>query len=131
MRQIQRFVAILLVCGLAGTAVGSARKVRMFTPQGSELASADGAAVLNYVPGTEVTIVQIMLTGFTPYSTYDLEMRSPTHGSLYSYSVLLTDDQGNAQFHSEIPTIDASDSSLFVYVNLGMEGEELRAVGLQ
>jgi hypothetical protein len=139
MFKVRRFVCLALVCALVGVAYGAAQKISSFTPQGSELATADGMAILNFAQGTGgplgtdgKTIVHIMLTGFTPFTTYDVEFRSRALGSFYGMGILVTDDHGDAQFKDQLPTIDISDSDLYVYVNVGRAAQqELRAVGLQ
>jgi hypothetical protein len=118
---------------MVGVAYGAAKKINNFVPQGSELATADGMAILNFSQGTGgplgtdgKTIVHIMITGFTPFTTYDVEYRSPTLGSLYGIGILVTDEHGDAQYKDQLPTIDISDSDLYILLSA-----DIRAIGLQ
>lgn len=138
MIKYRRLLCAVLVCALVGVAYGAAKKIRSFTPRGTELATADGMAILNFAQGSgggnwadSKTIIHIAITGFTPLTTYDVKFESPTQGTSYGYAILVTDENGDAQFKDYVPGIDISDSSLSIYVNLSVAGEELRAVGLQ
>ena len=138
MFKVRRFVCLALVCALVGVAYGAAHKIGSFVPQGLELATADGMAILNFAQGTGgplgtdgKTITHIMITGFTPFTTYDVEFRSPTQGSFFGGGILVTDDRGDAQFKDSLPGLDISDSDIYIYVNMGTPAQELRAVGLQ
>jgi hypothetical protein len=116
---------------MVGVAYGAARKIHNFVPQGSELATADGMAILNFANGGGgKTITHIMITGFTAFTSYDVEFRSPTQGSWFSGGILVTDDRGDAKFKGEFPILDISDSDIYIYLG-GTSGEELRAIGLQ
>jgi hypothetical protein len=137
MFKVRRFVCLALVCALVGVAYGAAHKISSFVPQGSELATADGMAILNFAQGTGgplgtdgKTILNIMITGFTPFTTYDVEFRSPTAGSWISGGVLVTDEDGDAKFKDEFPMLDISDSDVYIYL-YGTSGADLRAIGLQ
>ena len=134
----RRLLCAILVFALVGVAYGAAKKIGSFAPQGSELATADGMAILNFAQGTGgpngtdgKTIRHIMITGFTPFTAYDVEFRSPTQGSWYSFGILVTDEHGDAQNKDEFPRLDISDSDIYVYVNLGQTNQELRAIGAQ
>jgi hypothetical protein len=139
MFKVRRFVCLALVCALVGVAYAAAHKIRTFTPQGSELATADGMAILNFAQGTGgplgtdgKTIVHIMITGFTPFTTYDVDLLSRTQGHNFGPGILVTDEHGDAQFHGDVPAPDISDSDIYIYVNMGRAAQqELRAVGLQ
>ncbi len=138
MFKFRRLLCAVLVCALVGVAYGAARKISSFEPQGSELATADGMAILNFAQGTGgplgtdgKTITHIMITGFTPFTTYDVEFRSPTQGSFFGIGILVTDDRGDAQFKDSLPGLDISDSALYIYMNMGRAAQELRAIGLQ
>ena len=137
MLKFRRLLCVVLVCALVGVAYGAARKISSFAPQGSEPATADGMAIFNFAQGTGgpngtngKTILNIMITGFTPFTTYDVEFRSPTQGSWISGGVLVTDEDGDAKFKDEFPMLDISDSDIYIYL-YGTEGTDLRAIGLQ
>jgi len=128
----RRLLGAVFVCAMVGVAYGAANKIKSFAPQGSELSTADGMAMLNFANGHGgKTIRHLMITGFTPFTSYDVEFRSPTAGSWFAGGILVTDQNGDAKYKDEFPGLDISDSDLYIYVNLGQAGEELRAVGLQ
>jgi len=138
MIRFRRLLCAVLVCALVGVAYGAARKIGSFAPQGTELATADGMAILNFAQGTGgplgtngKTIEHIMITGFTPFTSYDVEFRSPTQGSWFAGGILVTDERGDADFKGYLPGLDISDSDIYIYVNLGQTNQELRAIGLQ
>jgi hypothetical protein len=138
MFKFRRLVCLALVCALVGVAYGAAHKISSFVFQGSELATADGMAILNFAQGTGgpngtdgKTIQHIMITGFTPFTSYDVEFRSPTQGSWFAGSILVTDERGDADFKGYFPGLDISDSDIYIYVNMGRPEQELRAIGLQ
>ena len=58
MIKFRRLVCLALVCAMVGVAYGAATKIGSFCPRNGENPSADGMAILNYVPGDNRTIVQ-------------------------------------------------------------------------
>ena len=141
MFKVRRWVCLALVCALVGVAYGAARKIRSFTPFAPELATADGMAILNHTGnGDDRTIVQIVLSGFTPFTTYDIGMIPPgvdpnirelgLGGIGIAIDAITTDENGNGTFHLVSPGDDTS-SNVGVYlpffIDLGPGNGFLRA----
>jgi hypothetical protein len=104
---------------LVGVAYGAARKITSFTTFG-EPAGAEGMAILNYVSGTNETVVQIIVTGFSAGTTYDIEFV----GVGFIEVAFTTDNQGNGHFHRRV----SGDISAVSAVKL-MVGVVVRATG--
>ena len=143
MFKVRRFVCLALVCALVGVAYGAARKISSFTPTAAELPTADGMVILNFVAnandGNGKTIVQMILTDFTPEMTYVWEVLSPSQPpsvpfgacSPTWFGTVDTDTHGQANLHFELPC-DMSDSDILVYAYPGPgNGGLLRACGCQ
>ena len=153
MFKVRRFVCLALVCALVGVAYGAARKIRSFTPMGAELATADGMAILNFADSAILnggkTILQVVVSGFTPNTTYSVGVCLPyftcivdeigqTNGAWIIHNALTTDDDGSGTFHYEFPG-DYSSSNVALYIYLrdaegvvsAPPGGFLRALGNQ
>lgn len=122
----RRSVSILAVLICASVVYAGANKIRGFTPVGGENPEADGFAILNYAAGENKTIVQIILSDFTPNTTYDIEIAD--FPGAFIQDELVTDDKGKATLNTQFPT-DFSGSDLNLVLNGGEVTEELRAVG--
>lgn len=142
MFKFNRLVCAVLVCTCVAIAYGAATKIRSFVPQGFENPEADGMAILNYASGQDETIVQIILSDFTPEIAYDVVFVSPTH--LFEpkeFGVLITDKHGHGNLHVTISAPlsppappgengDWTDANIEIWINLGtIDPDELRAVG--
>ena len=114
-----------------GFAFGAAKKIRAFVPTAAECAEADGMAILNFSNDGK-TIIQIIISDFTPNTSYDLQLVTPGGLILSAGGVLVTDDKGHATAHMVANGLDVSDSDIFIYTDLGVPDLEiLCAVGLQ
>ncbi len=129
-RTVYLAVASVVVLVLAGVAYGAANKIRWFTTYDPEPGSADGMAILNYASGANKTIVQIVVSNFTPGETYDLRI---TDGSQKwdTDDVFTTDQHGHGTLHWTFPFGDIStwDVELYVSDDVNYEPGELRAFG--
>ena len=133
MIKFRRLLCVVLVCALVGVAYGAARKIRSFTPMGAENATADGMAILNLADGGvdgARTIIQVVLSDFTPDTTYIVGIVPPWAPSPYPdeigqfpYGVwpfidaITTDQNGNGTLHVQVPG-DMSLSNIAVYLYL-------------
>lgn len=138
MFKFNRLVCAVLVCTCVAIAYGAATKIRSFVPQGLENPEADGMAILNYASGQDETIVQIILSGFTHDTAYDVVFVSPTHLLQPKFlGQLITDKHGHGNLHATLPAIphlgengDWTDADIEIWINLGTtDDDELRAVG--
>jgi hypothetical protein len=129
MFKFRRLLCVVLVCALVGVAYGAARKIRSFTPMGYELATADGMAIVNVANGGlnyPKTIFQVVLSGFTPNTLYDVGI-VPYGASPYPDPIgqldgvwkfngaLTTDENGNGTWHGETPT-DHGSANIAIYL---------------
>jgi hypothetical protein len=127
-------------------AYGAAVKIKtfdVFAPE--DTVNADGMAILNYVAGNDKTIVQLIVSDFTPDTVYGVLL---TDGllNLEIPDAFMADENGHGNFHEEIPSLDASGFDIELYVddgvtcNLCVDGDrdgdgfvfeagELRAIG--
>ena len=133
MFKYSRLMWVVLLCVMVGVAFGAARKISSFTPvDGFEGIEADGMAILNYSSGGGgKTIVQIIVSDFTPNTVYDVALLLPGELPLCAGDVLVTDDKGHGNAHFEIPFKDATSADIDIYTDLGCVNEQLRAFGMQ
>lgn len=113
MFKLNRLSAMLLLVVFVGVAWGAANKISSFGIEDSFInciddeeipltinPAADGMAILNYVPGSDKTIVQVIVSDFTGAPLQRCIVRlDPDVGDLGTF---LTDSQGNGHFHGEI-----------------------------
>lgn len=117
MSKLYRLGAILVLVALVGVAWGGVTKIPSFVVEqnfedcfgaGSFPlhydAAADGMAILSYVPGTDTTIVQVIVSDFTPGPTVlnDLIV-SLDHDLGLDVGRFRVGAQGNGNFHGEMP----------------------------
>ena len=73
-------------------------------PFGLDPDAADGMAILNYVPGTDTTIVQVIVSDFTPGPSVLNELIvSLGHDEDLDVGRFTIGAQGNGNFHGEMP----------------------------
>lgn len=70
MLRSNRILCAVLVCTVVGVAFAGARRITSFETFDPEPAAADGMAVINYVSGQDRTVVQVILSDFTPNESY-------------------------------------------------------------
>ena len=116
MSKLNRLGAILLLVALVGVAWGGVTKIPSFVVQqtfddcfssgtGSLNydASADGMAILNYAPGTDTTIVQVIVSDFSPGPLVINELIvSLGHDEGLDVGRFRIGAQGNGHFHGEM-----------------------------
>ena len=89
----------------------------------------DGFAILNYVAGQNKTVIQIILSDFTPNKSYGVRIAGTGFDTL---DAIYTDSNGHGNFHSTIPG-NFSTSGIELYLDLNNDSNfqpgELRAVG--
>lgn len=122
MFKLNRLGAMLLLAAFVGVAWGAATKIPSFVVVGtyadcfsSDLiplnmdVAADGMAILNYVPGTKKTVVQVIVSDFSgaPFNQFIVRL-NPDVGDLGTFNV---DSQGNGNFHGSVDG-DKSGSSV-------------------
>jgi len=136
MFKFRRWVCLALVCAMVGVAYGAARKIRSFTPMGAELATADGMAILNLADGGvdgQRTILQVVVSGFTPNSTYYVGVCLPpippyfpgtscladeigqSTAWIITDPAMTTDEDGSGTFHYQFPG-DHSSANVGIYL---------------
>ena len=113
MTKLNRLCAMLLLVAFVGVAWGAATKIPSFVveesftacPSGDVIAlnldaAADGMAILNYVPGGNKTIVQVIVSDFTgaPLQRFIVRLEG-VDGDVGTFPV---DSQGNGHFHGEV-----------------------------
>ena len=112
MSKLNRLGAILLLVGCVGVAWGATRIpsfvfedsfVSCFTGEDVPLnmdPAADAMAIINYAPGTDTTIVQVIVSDFggTPVGLCIVRL-NPDVGDLGTFRA---DSQGNGHFHGSI-----------------------------
>ncbi len=117
MSKLNRLGAVLLLVALVGVAWGGVSKIPSFVVEqnfedcfGAGSFSlhydpaADGMAILNYVPGTDTTIVQVILSDFTPGPLVINELIvSLGHDEGLDVGRFRVGAQGNGHFHGEMP----------------------------
>lgn len=117
---LKRIAFVLVVCAVVGVAYGAAVKIRSFETYSPESLDADAMAILNYASGNDKTIVQIIMSDFTPGATYDLRLTDGVNERL-DFDAITTDEHGHATYHNEfsgdVSTFDvelyfSSDSTL-------------------
>ncbi len=123
MFKFRRLLCAVLVCALVGIAYGAATKIGSFCPRNGENPSADGMAILNYVPGDNRTVVQLIVSNFSPGVTYNVEFV----GLGIIGSAFMTDSQGNGNFHWNLGGNFSGAINLYLTMADGANGE-LRAV---
>ena len=116
MFKFRRWVCLALVCAMVGVAYGAARKIRSFTPYAPESVDADGMAILNLSSGNNFgsdvkTILQLVLSDFTPNTTYHIGLIPPGvspfpdgNGQVPGAGIgapITTDEHGNATSHGD------------------------------
>ncbi|HUU82782.1 MAG TPA: hypothetical protein VM243_04680 [Phycisphaerae bacterium] len=107
---LKRVTFVLVVCACIGVAYGGANKIRFFTPSAEQVAESvaalgadadpDGMAILNYAAGADKTIVQIIVSDFTPSLAYSLKLLQGG-SEIVLPDALMTDENGHANFHRE------------------------------
>lgn len=134
----KRLAFAIAVLACVGIAYGAAVKIRGFDNIAEPNLDADGMAILNYISGQDETMVQIIVSDFTPGLVYDVVLVSPSHSfEASSLGVLEVDSHGHGNLHLTVPAIpgeggDWTDSDVEIWINLGIPPpaeSELRAVG--
>lgn len=131
MFKINRLGCALLLCTCAGIAYAGANKISSFMTFDPEPLAADGMAILNYVAGQNKTIVQIIVSDFTPHKTYGVRLTDGVNHN-DSLAAFETDESGHGTFHNVIPgDFSTRDVELYVDVDgdLNFQDDELRAHG--
>lgn len=136
---MKRAMVLVILGGFATTAFAGAVKIKDFdnlAPATSP--DADGMAILNYASGADKTEVQIILSGLTPNTTYQIEITSPSH-ALSANLFLDTNNLGHLTAHVELVELpdffdpddngDWSDADVSVGFNLGTATEDIRLYG--
>jgi len=130
MFKVRRFVCLALVCVMAGIAYAGATKIRSFTTF-NEPAEADGMAIINVAQGQGL-VVQLILTGFSPNTSYVQALYDDASDSEYNaFGEFFTDDNGHANLHFTVSTL-APWPNLRLYHCVGDVNPvcELRAQGI-
>ena len=128
----KRVAFVLVVCSCVGIAFGAAVKIKSFVTFAPEPLEADGMAILNYAAGQGKTIVQIIVSDFSPETTYDLVLisRDGTQRTT-GFDVFTTDGNGHGTYHGSIPfDVSSRDVELYVSPDATLTEDELRAIGL-
>lgn len=123
---LKRIAFVLVVCTCVSVAFGAVRITDFMMFDESD--TADAMAILNYASGQDKTIVQIMVSDFTPNEGYSLKI-----GGITSLSpVIFTDGHGHGTLHQEFFG-DRSTDAVELFVDLSRNGRmdagELRAIG--
>lgn len=124
----RRFVSVAVVCAVAfacyGIAYGAAVKIRQFEiVSQQEVESADAMAILNYASGSDKTIVQIIMSDFTPNIEYMVGLANGPADYVW------TDNNGHATVHLTYDG-DWSDSKVYIMIDWPYPRcDEIRAVG--
>ena len=128
---MKRAICIVLVMAVAGSAFAAAVKIRDFEISAQEPAGAAAMAILNYANGGGgKTIVQITISGFTPNTTYNIVLDSPTNGAwIIGDATLQTDENGDGHVHFTLPVLDMTDSTVKIGFGTSVYDFEVRAVG--
>ena len=119
MIKYRRLLCAVLVCVMVGVAYAGATKIKSFTTCSAVVAAcaepvdADGMAIINYASVDNKMIVQIVLSGFTPFTTYDIGLIPPgvdpnsfalgLGGIAIGIDAITTDQNGNGTFHGNFP----------------------------
>ena len=128
----KRVAFVLVVCSCVGIAFGAAVKIRSFETFDPEPCDADGMTILNYAAGQGKTIVQIIVSDFSPETTYDLVLvsRDGTQRTT-GFDVFTTDGNGHGTHHGSVPfDVSSRDVELYVSPDATLTEDELRAIGL-
>lgn len=115
----RKLICAVLVCAMVGVAYGAATKIKSFTTCSAVVAAcaepvdADGMAIINYANVDNKMIIQIVLSGFTPSTTYDVGLIPPDvdpnsyeqglGGIGIGIDAITTDLHGNANLHANFP----------------------------
>ena len=121
MSKLNRLGTMLLLAGFVGVAWGAATKISSFVMEktftscfdgiaGDEVPlnmdpAADGMAILNYVAGSDKTIVQVIVSDFSgaPLQRFIVRLDPvPCDLPPCDLGTFLVDSQGNGHFHGEI-----------------------------
>ena len=70
MLSFRRVVCVVAVCAMVSVVIAGAQKIRAFETMDPEPAAADGMAIINHIQATDTTIVQVILSDFTPNQEY-------------------------------------------------------------
>ena len=93
--------------------------------------ASDGMAILNFASGQNKTILQIIVSDFTPHTTYGVRLTDGVNQSNF-FAAFVTDESGHATYHTVTPG-DKSARDVELYVDENMDGNfqstELRAQG--
>ena len=115
MFKLNRLGVMLLLAAFVGVAWGAATKIPSFEIQatypdcsgGPDIeaplfgSAADGMAILNYVLGTDTTIVQVIVSDFTggDVDEYIVRLNPGEDVDLVDLGTFFVDSQGNGHFH--------------------------------
>lgn len=124
---LRRVTFVLTVLACVGIAYAAANKIRSFETYAPEPADADGMAILNYVSGQDETVVQVIISDFTPEQNYDLVI---TNGivSLTTFDALTTDHNGHGTFHGTF-FFDKSTWDVELYVDGSLRARGINPAG--
>lgn len=113
MFKLNRLGAMLLLAAFVGVAWGAATKIPSFMVEtsyadcfgGPDIAlnmdpAADGMAILNYVPGTNKTIVQVIVSDFSGAPVDEFIVRLDSAAD--ELGRFFVDSQGNGHFHGSL-----------------------------
>ena len=117
---LRKSVLLLVLCTCVSVAFGAAVKITDFViivePEG-----ADATAILNYQQGHNKTVVQLIISGFTPGKTYDVVFDSGSHSGPAT-AAIVTDGSGHGTLHTDLVAVsgngDWSDSHITIGFNL-------------
>ena len=127
MFKFRRLLCVALVFAMVGISYGAARKIKSFTTF-NEPEGADGMAILTVHDGTGQE-VQLILTGFTPYTDYEPTLWDGGNNEYNAFGLsITTNEQGNATWHRDIGTLTLW-PCLRIYNSVGNQTGELRAQG--
>lgn len=117
MFKLNRLGTMLLLAGFVGVAWGAANKISSFMVEDAYAdcitgdpiplnmdPAADGMAILNYVFGTNKTIVQVIVSDFSgaPLIQFIVRLNPGVGFDLVDLGTFNVDSQGNGHFHGEI-----------------------------
>lgn len=131
MFKFNRLVCVLFVCSLVSIVYAGAVRIPSFTVfEGETGADPDGMAILNYASGQDKTVVQIIVSDFTPNTSYDVQLVGSDGSTKNFGGVLNTDENGHGNAHIVCVCGDRTDNDILIYFDLGGEVEDLRAEGV-
>jgi hypothetical protein len=117
---LRRTVLALTVLGCVSVAYGAAVRLTYFDFF-NEGPDADALAILNFTSGPDggQSVVQIIVSGFTADTDYDIVLRSQDGSEKAKFlNALQTDEKGHATFHVKMNPLDGDVRSCDLEIHL-------------